>query len=169
MSLQMDGEKEINPIEMVREEYIANGKITFKKLSEKYEIPLEIIKETAKQENWRAMRKNAVHKENDKNGGVKPLVDGDHRNELKGVPPLPSARDEIREESSDLRRLAFGIATKAGKVCETKDEWGPKDFDLVIGTWAKIVGVQAKLDGDADGIEKLIDELTEGDEHPDAL
>jgi len=111
----------------------------------------------------------AVQDNSDKNGGIKPPVDGENKDELKGASSLPPERETVREETSILRRLAFRVAEKAGNSIEKKDEWNQKDFELAIGTWAKIVGVETKLEGDADGMEKLIDELTEGDEHPDAI
>ena len=76
---------------------------------------------------------------------------------------------ELREEVHFLRRMAAELACNAGAALSPREDYGVKDFDSYIGTWQKIVGVQVKLDGGGDGIEKLIGELADGDGNPDEI
>jgi hypothetical protein len=77
------------------------------------------------------------------------------------------SQTEIREEAVILRRVAAELALNAGISLTQKEEYGAKEFDSYIGTWAKIAGVQAKLDGGGDGVEQLMSELADGDGSPD--
>jgi len=79
------------------------------------------------------------------------------------------SQTELREEITCLRRMASILAHKAGDALSQREEYGPKDFDSYIGTWAKIAGMQAKVDGGGDGIERLIGDLAEGDDNPDGI
>ena len=123
----------------------------------------------SKERKRRALTIDSKRSEEKQTEGLTP-DNGAQDSTIKGATSIPLEGKELSEETSSLREKAHGLAMKAGTSLEKKDEWSTKDFDTFVNTWIKIIGVQIKLDGDADEIEKLIGEFTtDGDEYPDAL
>lgn len=79
----------------------------------------------------------------------------------KGGSPFSESDTPVNKQVEILRNDAFELASSAAESLASKEDWNPKDFDLLVGTFAKVVGVQMKMEGNEDGIDRLFSELTD--------
>jgi hypothetical protein len=155
----------------IRKEYIKQEKPNLKALSVAFEFPYSKLLEIAKKDNWKEYRTNGKDKINlngeacPSNTSLDPHEKGqsgdsenNSHNESGEKPPT-----DQKQELEILRRTAFDLASGAAVSVATMENFSPKEFDLLVGTYVKIVGAQAKLAGLEDGIDRLISELTQQD------
>ena len=155
----------------IREEYLRQEKSNLKALSVKFEFPYSKLLEIAKKDKWSEYRTNGKDKIN-LNGETCPSEissdaqkkgqsgdsENNSHNESGDKPPT-----DQKQELEILRRTAFDLASGAAVSVANMENFSPKEFDLLVGTYVKIVGALAKLAGLEDGIDRLISELTQQD------
>ena len=151
------------PLDELRTEFINSDSASLKSLAIKYSVPYPVVLKTARDEDWRGQKKTAANNTIN-NGQVNGAITNGTMNLPKmGEPPEASESASEKEELAELRRQAYKLAISAARALHLKEDWNPKDFDLLVGTYVKVVGAQVKVAGGEDGIDRIIGELTETD------
>jgi hypothetical protein len=146
----------------LKNEYLDNGEISLKSLSIKYGIPYKIVLKTSKEEDWHGERERKKSQPiQNTNGSTDGHIEINGKAE---APQNPHLKANEGEELEHLRRQAFELASNAARSLHMKEDWNPKDFDLLVGTYVKVVGAKVKIEGASDVIDRLLGELTESDE-----
>lgn len=171
MASDIDERNESERIFEIREEYIKQDKPSLKALSVAFEFPYSRLLEIAKKDNWKENRTNGIDKAK-LNGETCPSEislephekgqSGDSENDSRNESDDKPVTDQ-KQELDTLRRTVFDLASRAGDSFPESTSFSLKEFDLLVGTYVKIVGATAKLAGLEDGIDRLISELTQQD------
>lgn len=172
MTDKIQDDSESGLFEIIKEDYF-NNNLNQKKLAEKYNVNYGKLLSIARSENWKRERENLNSKVKI-NGGSKAVEsetspDVNSNGCEKGGNSFLQAQAEpesvrtIQSEMDSLRSNAFELASSAADALVSKDDWNPKEFDLLVGTFAKLVGVQMKMEGSEDGLDRLFSDVTEAE------
>ena len=160
-------------LDKIREAYINQTQPNVSALAREFGFPYSKLREIVKNQNWNQYRLNGNEKTEIKGGETHPTdtpiklhekgaacsdFSNSHDSSAKADSPL----DE-KEEIEQLRRRAFSLASKAADSVAKTKSYTPKEWDVLVGTYVKIIGAQAKIAGLEDGIDRLISELTQQD------
>ncbi len=175
MSGKILDDSEAELFETIKQDYLNNNDLDQKSLADKYKIEYGKLLSVSRHEKWKQERDDKIKQERENleikkvvNGGSKvvesetPQASNSNSSE-KGGNSFSHSQSErtIESEMESLRSNAFELATSAAESLASKEDWNPKDFDLLVGTFAKVVGVQMKMEGNEDGIDRLFSELTD--------
>lgn len=173
MSSKPVDDSESTLFETIKQDYLENKKDTLLSLSKKHNVDHKKLcsvsrtekcgKERESRRKQKIVKSNSEKPANGENRAVEsvtPVVPNSNGSE-KGGSSLSQPERTIESEMESLRSNAFELATSAAESLTSKEDWNPKEFDLLVGTFAKIVSVQMKMEGNEDGIDRLFSELTD--------
>ncbi|MCD6218198.1 hypothetical protein J7L05_10140 [bacterium] len=165
MSGKILDDSEVELFEKIKQDYLEMSKPSLKALAGKYSVNYKKLRLVSKSKNWNQAREDKNTK-SVVNGGSRAVESetspvSDLNGKQKGGSPFSESETPIKNQVKTLRNDAFELASSAAESLTSKDDWNPKEFDLLVGTFAKIVGVQMKMEGNEDGIDRLFSELTD--------
>jgi hypothetical protein len=175
MSNKVTDDSESVRFKLIKNEYLNSKRLTLESLAEKHNVDVKELRSVSRSEKWSQERGSKRKQEIEKPNSKKPVNGDSIAVESESTPVSNSNSSEkggnsfshsqsertIESEMESLRSNAFELASSAAESLNSKEDWNPKEFDLLVGTFAKIVGVQMKMEGNEDGIDRLFSELTD--------